>query len=120
MPNGPQPREPEEIHILPEDFGSLPEQAQLSHMGRMTQSYLQRLFYHVYNVEHILSAPESGVLSRLQSQGEYVDALRDADAIENCRWAGERKGAELKIVVGIIIALILQSAAVIYAVSMGG
>ena len=114
MANGPGPRNPEAIHVLPEDMNDLPTDAKIVHMARMMESYLSRLFSHTYGIEYTLKGDAVGLCSRFQSAEEYLQELRNKDAIGQVAWVGERRKFEGKILVGVVGALLLQGLGLVF------
>lgn len=108
MPNGPGPRQPEPIHVLPDDMTALPTDAKITHMARMMESYLSRLFSHTYGIEYTLKDDAVGLCPRFRSVEEYQAELKNRDAVGQIAWVKDRRKFEGKILVGVVGALLLQ------------
>ena len=109
MANGPGPRQPEEIHVLPEDMMELPIDAKLVHMARMLDGYLFRLFTHTYSIEWILKDEERGLSPRVRSMEEYQSELRRADAIGQVVWVKDRRKFEGKVLAAVVAGLVINA-----------
>lgn len=114
MANGPGPRQPEEIHILPDDMMDLPIDAKIVHMARMQEGYFSRLFVHVYGIEYTLKDDLVGLCPRFRSVEEYQAELKNRDAIGQVAWVKDRRKFEGKILVGVVGALLLQGIGLIF------
>lgn len=107
MPNG--PRRVENIHILPDDMVELPIESQLFHAAKMLDSYLGRLFTHVYGIESTLQDEERGILPRLRSVESFQANCRENDPIDAARWVKNRRRFEGKVLVAVVTAILVQS-----------
>ena len=109
MANGPGPRRPETIHVLPEEMMDLEIDAKIVHMARMLDGYLYRLFTHTYGIEYILKDDERGLSPRVRSMEEYQSELRRADAIGQVVWVRERRRFEGKILAAVVTGLVINA-----------
>lgn len=122
MSDGKGPRQPEPIHVLPEEMAELPVDGKLMHMARMMESYLHRLFTHTYAIEHTLKDDEIGLCLRMRTVESFQDQLRENDAVAQVSWVRGRRKFEGRVMAGIVIAILVEAIAlvVIGVAALGG